>query len=374
MYFSLSNFQIILPKFKITQKETLNWLINAHIHSEKNVNKNEKILASEIKERFLKVACKDNNISYRGSSIDDYLHENWDKMKIYTLNDNPNGQGLEKRTKLFSEITDEVFRKFYKDSKNSPSNIIHVTCTGYASPSPAQKLVSYKNWGDKTQVTHAYHMGCYGSIPAIRIAKGLCSISKNNKETDIVHTEVCSLHTNPKLHDLAQIVAQSLFADGFIKYTLGKKPGLKILSTHQETINKTEDAMLWDVSEYGFKIHLSKKIPVLIAKNLKRFLSNMLKDTSFNLEKIIKDAIFAIHPGGPKIIKNIQDILKLDDWQIDDSIDVLKNYGNMSSATLPHIWKRILSNKSSPKNSLIVSLAFGPGLSISGCILEKELN
>ena len=374
MFFSLSCFQTVKPKFKVPQKQILNWLIDAHIQSEKTKNPNvEDNFKSEIKHRFEKVACKDGNIEFRGSSIEDYQHTNWEQMEIYNLVENPSGLGLEIRTKVFSSIVDDIFKKLYEDCNSIPSNIIHVTCTGYTSPSPAQKLVSYKKWGTKTQITHAYHMGCYGSIPAIKIANAFY-YNDGKSPTDIVHTEVCSLHTNPNLHDYPQIVAQSLFADGFIRYTLSKNPGMKILALHQETIDNTEDAMLWSVSEYGFKIHLAKEIPVLIARNLKQFITNMLRGTNISFEKALKEAIFAIHPGGPKIIQNIKDILNLNDKQVDDSKKVLKSHGNMSSATLPHIWKNILENKQIPKNALIVSLAFGPGLSISGCILKKEIN
>ncbi len=374
MFFSLSDFHTVKPKFKIPQNQTLSWLVDAHIQSEKTKNPNmEDDFKNQIKNRFEKVACKDENIEFRGSSIEDYQHTDWEQMEVYNLIENPSGFGLETRTKVFSSVADEIFRKLYEDCNNTPSNIIHVTCTGYTSPSPAQKLVSYKKWGTKTQITHAYHMGCYGSIPAIKIANAFYC-NENKSPTDIVHTEICSLHTNPSLHDYPQIVAQSLFADGFIKYSLSKSPGMKILALHQETIDNTEDAMLWDVSEYGFKIHLAKEIPVLIARNLKQFMANMLRGTNISLEKSLEEAIFAIHPGGPKIIQNIKDILNLNDIQVDDSKKVLKSHGNMSSATLPHIWKKILENKQIHKNALVVSLAFGPGLSISGCVLKKETN
>jgi len=367
---SLSNFQIIYPEFKISQSDTLNWLIDAHIASERS-NPDIESFKQLIKARFNKVACKAEYVEFRNSSTKDYLHTNWDKMIIYTLNENSSGKGLEDRTKVFSFVADDIFKRFYQDCNEAPANIIHATCTGYTSPSALQKLVSYKKWGEKTHVTHAYHMGCYSSIPSIKIAQGFCSLT--SKPTDIVHTEICSLHTNPSLHDAPNIVAQSLFADGFVKYTIGKNPGLAILAVHQEIIDGTEKAMLWDVSEYGFKIHLAKEIPVLIARNLESFLLNLLKNTKHDLKSILKEAIFAIHPGGPKIIQNIQKVLKLEDWQINASRQVLKKHGNMSSATLPHIWKSILEDKKVDKNTLVISLAFGPGLSIMGCALRKEL-
>ena len=54
-----------------------------------------------------------------------------------------------------------------------PGALIHVTCTGYVAPSAAQRLVAGRDWGRATEVLHAYHMGCYAALPAIRLAAGL---------------------------------------------------------------------------------------------------------------------------------------------------------------------------------------------------------
>ena len=84
-----------------------------------------------------------------------------------------------------------------------------------------------------------------------------------------------------------------------------------------------------------------------------------------------KRALFAIHPGGPKILTYIQELFALSDRQMAHSFAILKNYGNMSSATLPHIWEAMLADANVPDRTPIVSLAFGPGLTITGAIMEK---
>lgn len=90
-----------------------------------------------------------------------------------------------------------------------------------------------------------------------------------------------------------------------------------------------------------------------------------------DLSELLKNAIFAIHPGGPKIIASLQEYLELTDEQTLFSKKILFERGNMSSATLPHVWQEIL--KSNPKEKTkIVSFAFGPGLTIFGSIFEIE--
>jgi predicted naringenin-chalcone synthase len=85
----------------------------------------------------------------------------------------------------------------------------------------------------------------------------------------------------------------------------------------------------------------------------------------------IEKAVFAIHPGGPKIVDQIAATLKLAEQQIALSRKVLRERGNMSSATLPHIWQEIVRSPAVREGELVVSLAFGPGLTLSGAVLQK---
>lgn len=357
----LFDFQIIRPDFETEQEKTLNWLIEAHVKAEGNEN-----FRSTIKEKLLHVGCKPDHIEKRGHVLDDFLHENWDQMRIYRLHEQPQGKDLSVRTKVFQEEAEKIFDRYYKEGSLAPDDLIHVSCTGYVSPSAAQKIVSKRNWGELTTVTHAYHMGCYGSIPAIRMGIGFLATDK--KRADIVHTEICSLHTNPAKHELDQLVAQSLFADGFIKYSISKepdRPSLRILALKEEIIPHSDHAMTWNVAEWGFQMSLSKEVAVLITRHLEEFLTRLCK------QKMLKSTLFAVHPGGPKILKHVQKALHLSDEQMAFSFQILKEYGNMSSATLPHIWERILADPKTPNGAPIVSLAFGPGLSISGALMEK---
>jgi len=376
MYFMrLADFQFIRPTFETSQAETLNWMVDAHTQSEslKGLNENEiSLFRQALKERLLHVGCKPDRIEKRGHILADYLHRDWHKMEIYRLNESPTGKDLSVRTKVFEDYVDRIFEQYYPEKSSHPDDLIHVSCTGYVSPSGAQKVASKRGWGHKTTVTHAYHMGCYGAFPAIRMAMGFLNSSTDKERTDIVHTEICSLHTNPSMHQLDQLVSQSLFADGFIKYTVVKKTNrthFKVLALSEEIIPDSIKSMTWNVASWGNQMYLSKEVPVLIARHLRSYLERLSDKAELELDDILEKAIFAIHPGGPKILLHIQDLLKLTDLQMAYSFKILKEYGNMSSATLPHIWEAI--SQEAPDKTLVVSLAFGPGLSISGSIMEK---
>ena len=86
----------------------------------------------------------------------------------------------------------------------------------------------------------------------------------------------------------------------------------------------------------------------------------------------LKRSVVAVHPGGPKIIDRVRDVLELDEAQVATSRRVLLDLGNMSSATLPHIWMRLLADARVPPGTVIPTFAFGPGLTVTGALLEKR--
>jgi predicted naringenin-chalcone synthase len=177
------------------------------------------------------------------------------------------------------------------------------------------------------------------------------------------------------LHELHQLVSQSLFADGFIKYrvqsTCSEDHFLMYL-LHEELVSNSSHAMYWNMENWGFALSLSQEIPTLIAQSIYPYLVRMSQKSGFTVEYILQNALFAVHPGGPKIIQSIQAVLGLTFSQVAHSKLILQHFGNMSSATLPHVWKEILEDQNVISGSLIVSLAFGPGLTICGSIMEKR--
>jgi len=373
----LSDFTIQRPKLSIKQEDSLTWLLNAHVRAEQTKNSPGKEELSsfkeKLKEKLYHVACKSHQVSERGHDLEDFLFDEYEKMPIYSLHENPSGKSITDRTKKYKEVVDNVFRRFYEKDTEGPDDIIHVSCTGYVAPSGAQMLVSEKNWD--TTVTHAYHMGCYASVPAVRMANGfLASSAKSQYAVDVVHTEVCSLHTNPSLHKVDQLVSQSLFADGYIRYriknqTYHKAPHFKLLASKEYIVPDSTDKMSWMVNDWGFELYIAKEIPVLIARNLKPYLEALCAKGNLSTD-ILKTALFAVHPGGPKILDHIKALLDLKDDQIQYSYEILYKYGNMSSATLPHVWEKILEKEQG--SPYVISLAFGPGLSICGLILKME--
>ncbi|MEO5666471.1 MAG: 3-oxoacyl-[acyl-carrier-protein] synthase III C-terminal domain-containing protein [Bdellovibrionota bacterium] len=382
----LTRFHRIRPPLEQTQDELIEWLAQAHTQAElslkmsRSVSEHESTLI-QMRRLFARFACDSERIGNRGTEVLDASSADFSKAEIYRIEmpngdtrpgsavqAGPAGAGMFKRTQFFSRAADRVFREFYPAKSPAPAHIVHVTCTGYSSPSAAQSTVDRMGWSSDTAVTHAYHMGCYASIPAIRMAAGLALLE--HKTVDVVHTEMCSLHMNPLNHSPEQIVVYSLFGDGHIKYSVEEPgaPGLEVLAIKEFIIPGTQDHMSWNTSDSGMQMTLSKDVPGKVGEYLATFLQSLLGESESECRK---NAVYAVHPGGPKIIDSTQRLLGLEDWQVAHSKRVLYQYGNMSSATLPHIWQALWEDPEIKDGQLIVSLAFGPGLTIFGAVLRK---
>ena len=376
----LGDFRLIRPTYTADHRASLQWLSQAHAQSEAVTQVGtvfDKEGFRQSMEKFIaRYGCSPENLARRGHDLEDILHRDWSAMRIFNLEKDPAGAGMEARMELFAEVADRAADGFYLGAGEPPDEIIHVTCTGYTAPSAVQKLVSRRGWHEKVGVTHAYHMGCYAAMPAVKIATGyLASRPASSARVDILHTEMCTLHLDPSRHEPEQLVVQSLFSDGHIRYSVrpeaSDRPGLEFLAVHEELVPDSLDAMEWNLGDRGMRMTLARNVPDLIASSLRSFLLRLLSKAGQEPAEVLRNGIFAVHPGGPRIIDKVAEMLELAPARVEASRGILRDYGNMSSATLPHIWSRILADAAVPSGALIVSLAFGPGLTIYGALLRK---
>jgi predicted naringenin-chalcone synthase len=212
-------------------------------------------------------------------------------------------------------------------------------------------------------------MGCNAAILALNSADSICNSIPKSKVL-IVCLELCSIHFQKNYTD-DYILSSALFGDGCAavlvesnKSELPYYEGLKIKSFNSLLIHKGSQEMAWQITEKGFIMNLSSYVSELINGSLKEFLQ------SISLDKRLIDH-WAIHPGGKKILDDFSETLGLDKKVLQHSYDVLRKYGNMSSATVLFVLKQVIeSNITSKKDETIFSAAFGPGLSIETMQLQ----
>jgi predicted naringenin-chalcone synthase len=120
-----------------------------------------------------------------------------------------------------------------------------------------------------------------------------------------------------------------------------------------------------------FRIYISIMTPVFIKAAVTDLVQDLMRRAGLDFERERHRLMFAIHPGGPKVVEHIQSKLKLDDDQVAFSKAVLLENGNMSSATVPRILKSIVEEPSVPFGSRVIAIGFGPGLTMTGLLMQK---
>lgn len=366
----LYRFEPLQPQFILPQTEALPWL--ADIHAESGGGDGDRL--AKLLRRY---GCSPDRIHRRYSILGDFLEKDWSRMKILRRDGHPAGAGMGVRMQHYQEAALAAFENWYRDAGDAafPDELIHVSCTGYVSPSAPQVVLSKRGRISGTRITHAYHMGCYAAFPAIRMAAGF--LASGSRSTDIAHTEFCTLHLDPSNHAPDQLVVQTLFGDGMIRYRAEQErpdeAALEVLALHEQMVPESSGDMTWVVSDTGLKMGLSREVPARISKVLPEFLSSLIRKVEQSAgESPPEIRVHAVHPGGPRIIDGVRDALRIDDKNVAISRRVLRDQGNMSSATLPHIWKEILSDDTIVDGEWVPSIAFGPGLTLTGAVLKKR--
>jgi predicted naringenin-chalcone synthase len=373
----VTDFERVPPPLVLSQTYAMDWLKGIHTQAiRQRGGEDSHALIAQLEDRFAQIQEGISQIQARGSWCPDYAAGEEVEKHLYP-SDRPEGACVGRRVQAYADAVQRILDRLYPHPDRLPDEMIHVSCTGYISPSPPQRLIASRKGA--TRVTHLYHMGCGAALPALRTAAAAAQSHpwrRQPAQVDCVHTELCSFHLNPSQHELSQLVIQSLFGDGAIRYrvqdsaTTPASPALALFAMHEELVPDTSYAMSWELQPWGFSMGLSKHVPVLIRRALPHFLQRLSEEANLDLADLRQHAYWAIHPGGPKIVDQIGEQLGLQDWQTHHSRAILRQHGNMSSATLPHIWQSILHDAKVPPGSLVVTLAFSPGLTLGGAILR----
>lgn len=322
---------------------------------------------------------KSNFIAHRKAAIlpNNYFEGNNKNLKLPIIYQNiyeqPNGANVVQRTKQHSIISYKILEEWFGNNIELNDEIKLITSSAYESPNVLQKFISEKALN--VLQSHTYANDCYGAFPAIEQAIGSIFNTFNHTQSiSLVHIELNSLHINLTDATAENLIKMTLFGDGAIHYKVSNERKLnsfQLLKIAHHLIPNSSDQMTWQPGPFNYQMTLKSYVPLFINDNIKTFLNKLFFKSEYLLNDCIKNAIWAIHPGGPKIVQFIKDKLSLSDEQVQYSYEVLKENGNMSSATLPYIWQKIIDEPNIDSGRMIVSLAFGPGLTVYGMIMKK---
>lgn len=256
------------------------------------------------------------------------------------------------------------------------THLITVSCTGFFNPGPDYKIVRELGLDPAVQRYHLGFMGCYAAFPALRAAKLFCEADPNAVVL-VVCAELCSLHVRTS-NDPDTIMGSALFADGAAAAVVTARPGSEehalLQLDHFETVLTPvgEDSMAWNIGDNGFEMVLGNYVPHIIDDHIVGALEPLLAREP-GLAALPYSAIphWAIHPGGRSILDKVESRLGLTEKQLLPAREILRDYGNMSSATVLFVIRNILEQAPQAGDERICSMAFGPGLTVETALFTK---
>lgn len=259
------------------------------------------------------------------------------------------------------------------------THVITVSCTGFHAPGPDYEIVRALGLDGNVHRYHLGFMGCYASMPALRAASQFCAADPNAVVL-VVSVELCTLHLRSS-EDPDMIVATSLFADGAAAGLVtartfeSEAPGLALDGFHTSLIPEGKEAMAWTIGDEGFEMILSTAVPQLIGEHIFDALRPLYAGedalaTAFDSGSIGEQIEhWAIHPGGRSILDRVEDRLSLSEKQLLPAREVLRQYGNMSSATVLFVLQHILDGEDAHDGDRVAAMAFGPGLTAESALM-----
>ena len=235
------------------------------------------------------------------------------------------------------------------------THIILATCTGFAAPGLDHWLIRRYGLPGHVERTIVGFMGCQAAINALKLARQAVR-SDPAARVLVVNLELCSLHLQPS-GDLDQLMCFLLFADGCsAALVTGEPEGLRMDGFRAALLPEARDHITWRIGDAGFDMTLSGLVPLTLARALPDHAEAILDGAA-----PADIALWAVHPGGRSVLDAVENGLSLPDGLLDDSRAVLRGHGNMSSATVMFVLRRMMEGATPGQRGC--AIAFGPGLS-----------
>lgn len=255
--------------------------------------------------------------------------------------------------------------------------IFLITTTGMATPSIEARIMNVLPFSERTKRVPIWGLGCAGGASGLSRAFEYCTAYPTAKVL-VLSIELCSLTFQYNDRSKSNLIGTSLFGDGVACVlvagdeanidgvsTLPSLP--KIVATQSTTMRHSLDVMGWEIKNEGLFVVFSKDIPCIVEKWLKPNAEDFLEKHEINMEQIDH---FIAHPGGKKVLDAYVKSLQIHPSMVDLPLEVLQEYGNMSSATVLFVLNRFLQKGKQRDWGLCTAL--GPGFSSELLLLRWE--
>src|SRR5438876_332842 len=245
-------------------------------------------------------------------------------------------------------------------------HIIFVSSTGLSTPTIDALILNELSLNRHIRRTPIWGLGCAGG--AVGLTRALeYTHAYPEKNALLVAVELCSLTFQKDDESKSNVVASSLFSDGAAavlvsgrESKLNENPGINLVDSLTTTYYNSLDVMGWEINDEGFKVLFSRDIPSIVRECVEPNIRELLNKHDLEVNDLKH---YITHPGGLKVINAYQESLGLTNGSLDYSRKILREHGNMSSASVLYVMDEFLSKKKYAPGEFGLISALGPGFS-----------
>jgi predicted naringenin-chalcone synthase len=242
------------------------------------------------------------------------------------------------------------------------THVVVASCTGFVAPGLDQILIQRTGIDPSAERTLVGFMGCYAAVNALRLAHHIVR-STPDARVLVINVELCTLHLQDT-QEVDKLLAMLLFSDGAsAALVTAEEKGVALHDFRPAAIPGSADLITWRIGDQGFAMHLDGQVPIRIAEALSIERSRNDDGGILRGQSPADYDLWAVHAGGRSILDAVERGLDLPAEALAPSRAVLREKGNMSSATLMFVLARMMAAREdghSPRSGL--GMAFGPGL------------
>lgn len=246
--------------------------------------------------------------------------------------------------------------------------VVVASTTGIATPSLDSRLIQALDLSPHTARLPIWGLGCAGGVSGLARAAELTRSLPAGQATLFVAVELTSLTFQRNDFSKSNLIATALFADGAAAVVLraDDSPRPALLASHSTLFPDSEAVMGWDLIATGLKVRFARDIPQLVTDHLPTLVQQATRQWGITPQHIQH---YVVHPGGAKVLQAYANSLDLADHHLALAWDVLRDFGNMSSATVLFVLERFLQTPHPPGDYGLM-LALGPGFSAEQLLFQ----
>jgi alkylresorcinol/alkylpyrone synthase len=246
--------------------------------------------------------------------------------------------------------------------------LITVSCTGIMIPSVDAYLVNSLKMKQNIVRLPVTEMGCAAGVSGIIYATNFLKANPGKKAAVVaVESPTATFQLND--FSMANVVSAAIFGDGAAAILLSScetDEGPEVIAEEMYHFFDATYMMGFKLTNTGLQMILDETVPDTISEHFPKIVQPFLQKNNTNIEAV-NHLIF--HPGGKKIVQTVENLFGSLGKNIDDTREVLKQYGNMSSVTVLYVLERFME-KDIAKGDKGLMLSFGPGFSAQSILLQ----